>query len=303
VNFGPLLSNTYTGDKMNTSLTPLEKSLLGELRQYVLAAGMVLYPSLVATPSHAQVINACVDNRTGVIRLASTASCGKNETILSWNMVGPQGAQGVPGPQGAQGDPGPAGPIGPAGVAGPAGPAGPTGATGPAGPAGPAGAPAVVGFYQNQLTSNQITLAFNQDTPLCQVTFTPVGNLQVVSAQANYSTSGYVPATMFVSTNLRPSPGGRFDNFNSTRETSKIHGGTLQHNVVAHLRGTSGTPMTVFVEGTDFGSGSPIQTDSVNVCKVSVVDYQLGEPNSQLGNSTYQLGNSTSRGLRKLGAH
>ncbi len=81
--------------------------------------------------------------------VTSASECsGKNESLLTWNVQGPQGEvgpAGPAGPAGPQGDVGPAGPAGPAGPqgdtgpAGPAGPAGPQGDTGPAGPAGPAG--------------------------------------------------------------------------------------------------------------------------------------------------------------------
>jgi hypothetical protein len=84
----------------------------------------------------AQQISACVNNSSGTIRIVQNGICHGNETLLVWNVAGPQG---------------------------PIGPAGPTGATGPAGPAGPPGGaiaareyicgnpPQSVGFGQNVL--------------------------------------------------------------------------------------------------------------------------------------------------------
>jgi Collagen triple helix repeat (20 copies) len=90
-----------------------------------------------ATPVAAQASNntiyACV-NRNGDARIVDpTEECRRQETLVRWNVVGPQGPAGAPGPQG------PAGPQGPQGVAGPQGTIGPTGATGQTGSVGPQG--------------------------------------------------------------------------------------------------------------------------------------------------------------------
>jgi len=69
---------------------------------------------LVVTPSPARgqndVVNACANNSTGVIRVVfSGNTCKPNESPLSWNVAGqpgPKGDQGVQGPPGPQGDPG-----------------------------------------------------------------------------------------------------------------------------------------------------------------------------------------------------
>jgi len=58
---------------------------------------------------------------------APPPTCGKDETPVSWNQVGP------PGPAGPQGVPGPQGLTGPAGPQGLTGPAGPPGAPGASG--------------------------------------------------------------------------------------------------------------------------------------------------------------------------
>jgi len=74
------------------------------------------------------VIRACVNSKTGKATIVGpNSTCKSDETLVTWNIVGPLGP------------PGPAGPSGPAGPAGPAGPTGPAGATGPAGPQGPPG--------------------------------------------------------------------------------------------------------------------------------------------------------------------
>jgi hypothetical protein len=76
--------------------------------------------------------------------------CPGNQTLISWNELGPPGPQGLQGEQGEQGEPGDTGatgPTGPQGEQGPAGPEGPQGAqgekgdTGDTGPEGPQGDP------------------------------------------------------------------------------------------------------------------------------------------------------------------
>src|SRR5256886_17462898 len=69
-----------------------------------------------------------------VISPAQPTACKQNDTVVSWNQIGPVG------PQGAKGDPGPPGPAGPQGLKGDPGVAGPQGARGEPGPVGPAGA-------------------------------------------------------------------------------------------------------------------------------------------------------------------
>jgi hypothetical protein len=74
------------------------------------------------------VINACVSNRSGAVRIVSDANqCSRTESLLTWNIMGPQG------------DPGPAGPQGEQGIQGPQGPTGQDGQPGPQGEPGPAG--------------------------------------------------------------------------------------------------------------------------------------------------------------------
>src|SRR6516165_7729833 len=96
-----------------------------------------------------QQIFACVNANSGGVRIvAQGAACRTPESLVTWNVVGPQGPPGPTGPAGALGPPGPQGPAGPAGALGPPGPqgpAGPAGALGPPGPQGPAGPPGPAG--------------------------------------------------------------------------------------------------------------------------------------------------------------
>ncbi len=230
-----------------------------------------------AGAASAQEIHACVD-RGGSIRIASTAGCRARETPLSWNQTGPAGPQGLQGPQGGAGPAGPAGATGmtgPTGPVGPMGPVGQTGATGSPGATGPEGRPAIVAHYQNALLINQQQLVFNANTPLCQVSFTPSGGLLQITAQANYATPAYNPALMWVSTNIRIGAGQGIDNLNSGREVTRAQAATLFHTVVGYYRPPAGVPLTVSVEGTDYGSSAPIVMDQWAPCKVSVVEFNV----------------------------
>lgn len=114
--------------------------VVGTSAALVAVIGAAAYATI---PSNG-VISTCYTKSGGALRVidASTSSCGKSETSLSWNQVGPQGPAGATGPAGpagatgASGADGAAGPAGPEGAAGPAGPTGATGATGATGPAG-----------------------------------------------------------------------------------------------------------------------------------------------------------------------
>ena len=77
----------------------------------------------------AQVINACVSNNNGSVRISTL--CSKSETLLSWNQTGPSGPPGPAGPQGPVGATGPVGPVGPVGATGSPGAQGPVGPRGP----------------------------------------------------------------------------------------------------------------------------------------------------------------------------
>jgi hypothetical protein len=92
-------------------------------------AGVLFIGSEVTAQAPAQIF-ACVNQRGEVKIVAQNATCGQNETLVTWNVLGPLGPVGPAGPAGPVG---PTGATGPAGVVGPQGPAGPTGAIGPAG--------------------------------------------------------------------------------------------------------------------------------------------------------------------------
>ncbi len=81
------------------------------------------------------VITGCY-NAQGTLRV--TDSCRPDETVISWNQVGPQGLPGEPGPEGPSGPPGEQGEQGEPGPEGPQGEQGEQGETGPQGPPGPA---------------------------------------------------------------------------------------------------------------------------------------------------------------------
>ena len=84
------------------------------------------------------VVNICVDNKTGAMRLPPDGKCMRRKERLTPFAAGPQGPVGPEGQQGPEGAPGPVGPAGPpgaTGVQGPAGPSGPMGLTGAAGSA------------------------------------------------------------------------------------------------------------------------------------------------------------------------
>lgn len=88
------------------------------------------------SPVPPQVVNICVEKKTGAMRLPPNGKCAKGKEILTPFAAGPAGPQGPAGPAGPQGAVGPAGPQGLQGATGPqgnVGPMGPTGLTGPAG--------------------------------------------------------------------------------------------------------------------------------------------------------------------------
>ena len=106
--------------------------------RFALAVVLVtaFFASTVVPATAEDVINACVNKKTGALRIVSEPSkCRRVEAPLSWNQSGPQGETGPAGPPGPQGVQGPQGTPGPKGEPGEAGP------PGPAGPQGPPGTP------------------------------------------------------------------------------------------------------------------------------------------------------------------
>jgi uncharacterized membrane protein YeaQ/YmgE (transglycosylase-associated protein family) len=106
-----------------------------------IAGAFVVTLALAPISADAQQIFACVNANSGAVRMvAQGAACRSPESLVTWNVVGPQGPPGPAGPAGALGPPGPQDPAGAQGSAGQQGPAGPQGERGPYGPAGPPGA-------------------------------------------------------------------------------------------------------------------------------------------------------------------
>jgi hypothetical protein len=112
----------------------------------VLSSGV----ALATIPDAKGVFHACVDNKSGAVRIidSATSTCTSKETATSWSMVGPMGPQGLMGPagppgaqgnQGGMGAQGAPGALGNQGAQGLQGLMGNTGAQGPAGPQGPPG--------------------------------------------------------------------------------------------------------------------------------------------------------------------
>ncbi len=83
-------------------------------KAFALSAAVMIAIWFAPHPAAAQVIHACVNNKTGALRIANT--CKKTESALTFNQAGPAGPTGPAGPMGAAG---PAGPTGPAGQVGP----------------------------------------------------------------------------------------------------------------------------------------------------------------------------------------
>jgi hypothetical protein len=110
-----------------------------------IAGAFAVTLALAPISADAQQIFACVNATSGAVRIvAQGVACRTPESLVTWNVVGPQGPPGPAGPAGALGPPGPqghAGPQGSAGQQGPAGPQGMSGERGPYGPAGPKGEP------------------------------------------------------------------------------------------------------------------------------------------------------------------
>lgn len=132
---------------------PIFAFALGLLVAAAALAGTEAYARLGATQA-SNTIYACVKKNGDPTLVAEGARCKPNETLVSWNIVGPRGAKGdkgdtgPQGPKGEKGDTGATGPTGPQGpkgdkgdaIAGPQGAAGTDGARGASGSTGPRGA-------------------------------------------------------------------------------------------------------------------------------------------------------------------
>lgn len=84
------------------------------------AAGAFLATWAAPAAADSGVLAACVGKQAGVMRLIDAGgTCRSGESLVTWNIQGPQGApgaQGVPGVPGAPGSNGAPGPQGPAGA-------------------------------------------------------------------------------------------------------------------------------------------------------------------------------------------
>jgi Collagen triple helix repeat (20 copies) len=103
-------------------------------RVFGIAGAFVVTLALAPISADAQQIFACINANSGAVRIvAQGVACRTPESLVTWNVVGPQGPPGPAGPAGAQGSAGQQGPAGPQGVSGERGPFGPAGAPGPKG--------------------------------------------------------------------------------------------------------------------------------------------------------------------------
>lgn len=126
------------------------KVLIGLLVLVVI--GLVALPVTWVMAQGGGTIQACVKDDK-LRSIGTSLTCGHQETLLEWNVVGEPGPQGPAGPQGPIGPQGEAGPTGPQGEQGPQGLQGEVGPMGPQGPQGlqgeigPQGLSGVLGFY------------------------------------------------------------------------------------------------------------------------------------------------------------
>jgi hypothetical protein len=190
---------------------------LGLLVAGAALAGTEAYARLGATDA-SNTIYACVKKNGDPTLVAENARCKPNETLVSWNIVGPRGAKGdtgatgatgpqgpkgdkgdkgdtgatgATGPQGSKGDKGDTGDTGPQGPKGDTGEAGAPGAPGAQGPAGPQGPPGQSGgaaaltspngLFRIQVTDNGIRIVG------------PGGNLYISYASAKLTNRGSTP--------------------------------------------------------------------------------------------------------------
>ena len=82
------------------------KIILAALVAGALIAAGAAYAVVAHTTAASQTITACVSNEGGMRLAPATGDCRKNETVLTWNTVGPvgpAGANGLPGVNGQNG--------------------------------------------------------------------------------------------------------------------------------------------------------------------------------------------------------
>lgn len=223
---------------------------------------------LASGPLSAQVINACVNTKSGNLRFAPTAACNKGEAPLSWNQPGP------PGPPGLQGITGVEGAPGPSGAQGPRGPVGHTGQPGAMGDDGPPGANAVTAIHRSVDSINQILLNPNQPTTVCSLTFTPKGGLIQVVAFSSYGLSDRQTGTIWVNSQITRN-GSALGNTNSAREVSQLNGISVTHYITGYATMEGNVPVALDVVAQDYGSSAQVKTGSWNLCKITAIEFGL----------------------------
>lgn len=122
----------------------------------LLTAGLLF--SLMPIKASANDFYACVNKRTGTVRITSLNSlkCKKTENLVTTSSIGPIGPAGEKGDKGDKGETGAMGPQGPQGlqgIQGIQGPQGPKGDTGPQGPAGPGASTADIQKINTDISS------------------------------------------------------------------------------------------------------------------------------------------------------
>ena len=142
----------------------------------LIGLGLVSSQSVLAAGSS---INACVDKKTGVVRIVN--KCKTTEKAMTWNQTGvagpkgdvgpkgdtgktgPQGLTGLAGQQGVQGPLGLQGVQGPTGAQGFTGPQGLQGLVGPQGAQGPQGIQGPAGLSGSGASVNTKTVTFHYE--------------------------------------------------------------------------------------------------------------------------------------------
>jgi hypothetical protein len=122
-----------------------ENQILKGMLVGVLVMSAIFGVTNVLAQDETTVYYACVSNGSGTLKMVNAdQECGKNDTKISWNQVGPKGDTGSQGPQGesgVKGETGEKGDTGPQGPQGEPGVKGETGEKGDIGPQGPQGEP------------------------------------------------------------------------------------------------------------------------------------------------------------------
>ncbi len=178
------------------------------MRKTLIATGVILLVLVVTNlQSFASEICVCIDKK-GNMKFSESGRCIPKQSLLCWNLEGPQGEQGPEGPQGpvgpqgqkgdkgdtgATGEQGLTGDKGDKGDAGAIGPQGPPGEVGPEGPQGIAGLDGIDGLHCWDLNGNyacDLPDEDKNDDEECNVSDCQgqpgVGAIQVYDANGQY---------------------------------------------------------------------------------------------------------------------